>query len=213
MPPFVPLADGAQVEVVFTLDGLVVEDRFWFVSRQPPVTTTQLVALAGGVFTWHSTQVMPLLASELTLGEVKATDWTASGGPTEVFATVGVPGGNTSGCHSANVSYRVRFKGTSNAPRLYNSNFVPGIPLDAVNLNKIEDSFKDALFDAYVNLIDLASGFGPFPAWRWVVTSQIEDKTPRSEQAAFRMDFVQMPSPYISPRRRRISRLRKLLSP
>lgn len=212
MPPFVPLADGAQVEVVFTLDGLVVENRLWFLSRQPPITTAQLSALATGVFTWHTGQVIPLLASELVMVAVRATDWTAPAGTTQQVTAVGINGGNSSGSHSANVSYRVRFKGTSDTPGLYNANFIPGIPKDAVNGNFIDVDFKDSIFDAYVNLIDLAPGFGPFPAWRWVITSQIKDKAYRSEQLWSRTDFIQFPNIYISPRRRRISRLRKMLS-
>lgn len=210
MPPFVPLSDGAQVEIIFLLDGLVVEDRLWFISRQPPIDSTQLLDLATGVLDWHTSQVLPLLASELTLTLVRATEWTAPGGSIANAPGVDTHGGNSSGCHSANVSYRVRFKGTSSTPRLYNSHFIPGIPLDAVNTNLIDATFRDGLFDAYVNLIDLAAGFGPFPAWRWVITSQIEGNAPRSEQLASRTDFIQFPNPYVSPRRRRISRLRRL---
>jgi hypothetical protein len=210
MPPFVPLADGVQVEIRFTFDGLVVEDRLWFITRQPPMTGLQMFDLASGVYTWHSSQVMPLLASQLELIGVRVTDWRSSGGFVVDFGTGTVPGGNSSGSHSANVSYRVRFAGTSNSYPLKNSNFVPGIPRDGVNGNFIDSGFQTALRNAYINLIDLASGFGPFPAWRWVVTSQIKDKAPRSEQAAFRLDFIQVHSPYISPRRRRISRLRRL---
>jgi hypothetical protein len=210
MPPFVPLTNGAQVEIRFTLDGLVVEDRLFFVTRSPPMTGTQLFELAGGVYTWHTSQVMPLLASELTLIGVRSTDWQHSGGFSVDFGTVGVPGGNSSGTHSANVSYRVRFRPSSNGYPLINSNFVPGVPKDAVNTNTIDSGFQTSLRNAYINLIDLAAGFGAFPAWKWVVTSQIHDKVPRSEQLAFRLDFIQTPSIYISPRRRRISRLRRL---
>jgi hypothetical protein len=210
MPPFVPLADGAQVEIRFTLDGLVVEDRLFFITRQPPMTGTQLFDLAGGVYTWHTEQVMPLLASELTLIGVRVTDWQVPAGFSVDFGTVGVSGGNTSGTHSANVSYRIRFRPTSNGYPRINSNFVPGIPKDAVNTNEIAPDFQTALRNAYINLIDLAAGFGPFPAWKWVVTSQIEAGSPRTEQLAFRLDFIQTPSIYISPRRRRISRRRRL---
>jgi hypothetical protein len=210
MPPFVPLADGVQVEIRFTLDGLVVENRLWFVTRQPPLTGLQMFDLASGVYTWHTGQVMPLLASELTLIGVRVTAWQHSGGFVVDFGSVGVPGGNTSGTHSANVSYRLRFRPTSNGYPLINSNFVPGIPKDGVNENTIASSFQTALRNAYINLIDLAAVFGPFPAWRWVVTSQVDAHSPRSEQLAFRLDFIQAPSIYISPRRRRISRLRRL---
>lgn len=213
MPPFVPLADGAQVEIRFLFDGLVVEDRLWFVSRQPPVDDAQLGNLALGVFAWHSSQVMPLLSSDLTLRDVQATGWDSPGGSILVTLNPSVSGGNVSGSQSANVSYRVRFKGTNDTPRLYNANFVPGIPRDGVIQNTMDTSFVNALFEAYASLIDLAAVFGPFPAWRWVITSQIVDKAPRSEQLASRTDFVQTPSRYVSPRRRRIKRLKMMLFP
>jgi len=210
VPPFVPLPDGVQVEVRFTLDGLVVEDRLWFVTRQPPITGLQMFDLASGVYSWHSDQVMPLLATELELIGVRVTDWQHSAGFVVDFGTGTVPGGNGSGSHSANVSYRLRFVPSSNGYPTINSNFVPGIPRDSVDGNLIDTTFRTAIRNAYINLIDLAAGFGPFPAWRWVVTSQVHDLAPRTEQAFFRTDFIQTPSIYISPRRRRISRLRRL---
>lgn len=210
MAQFVPLTDGAQVEIVFALGPLIVENRLFFVSRQPPVTQAQVDALAAGVGTWHAGQVMPHLSDQLQLAAVEAKDWTADPSPFLGVVAPLVNGGNSSGSHSANVSYRVRFKPSSLAPRLYNSNFLCGIPRDAVATNLVDPSWVELIFDAYVNLIDLAAGFGPFPAWRWVATSQIQDLAYRSEQFAARVDFIQFPNPYISPRRRRISRLRRL---
>lgn len=210
MPPFVPLADGAQVEIVLTMGALVVEDRLWFVSRQPPITQVQVDALAAGVGAWHATEVMPLLSSVMQLAAVEAKDWTSDPSPFLGVVTPLVNGGNSSGCHSANVSYRVRFDPTSDLPRLHNANFVPGIPKDKVNTNRIDSSWRTSLRNAYIDLIDLAGGFGPFPAWRWVCTSRIASGVYRSEQLAGRTDFIRTPSDFISPRRRRITRLRKL---
>lgn len=204
MPPFVPLVDGAQVEIRFVLDGRVVENRLWFVSRQPPVDDTQLGNLAVGVFTWHAAQVMPLLSDQLQLRDVQATGWDAPGGSILVTLNPPVNGGNSSGCHSANVAIRVRFKGDSTQTFPSNSNFVPGIPLDGVNLNTYTNTLRNGLFNAYANLVDLAAVFGPFPAWRWVITSRIKDKAYRSTQDFARMDFTQLPSKYVSPRRKRL---------
>lgn len=205
MPPFVPLADGAQVELVFSLGTRVYENILWFVSRDPPITQTQLDDLAFGVSNWHSTQVMPSLAQELTLGVVRASQWDSFPVLAVGFETPGVAGGNTSGSHSANVSVRIRFKGSSAQTFPSNSNFVPGIPLDGVVLNRYTLALREALFDAYVNLIDLASLFGPGPGWRWVITSRILGGTERATRDFARTDFIQFPSPYVSPRRKRVS--------
>jgi hypothetical protein len=211
MPPFVPLTDGAQLELRYSYpDTLVIENRLWFISRQPPVTSAQLLALAGGAAAWVVAQLLPLLSSDITFLSSVATDWSGSAPGAIEQVAINLTGGDFSGIHSANVSYRVRFRGTSAQPRLINSNFVGGIPRGAVVTNTVEGTFKDALFDAYVNVIDLAPLWGPFPAWRWVITSAIDGGSYRTEQLASRTDFIQTPSPFISPRRRRITRLRKL---
>jgi hypothetical protein len=210
MPPFVPLADGAQVEILFTQGLFITEDRLWFVSRQPPITQAQLDNLAAGVASWHASEVMPLLSDNLLLTNIVATDWTNISPPFVANSSPIVSGGNSSGCHSANVSYRVAFHPDSSAPRLVNSNFVPGIPKDKVNTNTIDSSWASDLRDAYIDLIDLAAGFGTFPAWRWVCTSRFHAGAWRSTQLAARTDFIRTPSKYISPRRRRITRLRRL---
>lgn len=204
MPPFVPLADGAQVEVVFTLFGEVVENRLWFVSRQPPITQAQVDALALGVGNWHTAEVMPLLAPELQLAAVEAKDWTSDPSPFLGVVTPLVNGGAASTSYSANVAVRVRFKGDSSQTFPDNANFVPGIPDDAVDGNIVSSTFKNDLRVAYADLIDLAAGFGPFPAWRWVVTSRQLDYAWRTEQAFARTDIIKVPSPYVNPRRRRL---------
>jgi len=204
MPPFVPLADGAQVQIKMRQAGLIVENRLWFVSRQPPIDQAQLDALASGVATWHTTQVLPNLASELEHVSVHADDWTADPPPFSSVVFTTLNGSNGSGCHSANVAVRVLFKGDSSQSFPSNSNFIPGIPKDAVNLNTYTDSFKDAIFEAYASLVDLAPVFGPFPAWTWVITSRQLNNSWRTTQDSARMDFVRFPSPYVSPRRRRL---------
>lgn len=204
MATFVPLTDGAQCEIVFTLDGKVVENRLFFVSRQPPTTEAQLQALSDGVYAWHTTQVLPHLSSDIQLAAVEVKDWTTD--PPFFIAVTGPPanGGSGSPSHSANVAIRVFFKGASNQTWPDNCNFVPGIPKDAVELNTVTDAFADLLFDAYVNLIDLAAGFGPFPAWRWVVTSSILDGVPRAFMPAARADFIRVRKRPVAQRRKRL---------
>jgi len=204
MPPFVPLADGAQVDILYSLGGLVVENRLWFVSRQPPIDQVQLDALTAGVASHFETQLLPFLASELGFIRVDARDWTSDPPPFTSITNVFASGGNSSGCQSANVAVRVVFKGSSAQTFPNNSNFIPGIPKDQVTLNNYSNELKDAIFECYVNLIDAASGFGVFPAWRWVITSRRVDNDWRDEQAFARTDFILFPSPYVAPRRRRL---------
>jgi len=204
MPPFVPLADGAQVEMLYLLDGQVVENRLWFVCRQPPIDQDKLQALSDGCAVLFRDQLLPFLSSDLQMLSTLATDWTDDPAPFVAGTVVFTSGSNSSGSHSANVAIRVRFKGSSLETWRQNSNFIAGIPKDQVTLNTYSEEIKDGIFEAYVALIDAASGFGDFPAWRWVVTSQRINNAPRTEQAFARMDFVQFPSPYTTTRRKRL---------
>lgn len=204
MPPFVPLVDGAHVDVLYSLGGKVVENRLWFIARQPPITQSTLDDLTVGVGELFRDQLMPFLSHDLGLIRVDARDWTADPPPFTSIHLVFQAGGNTSDSHSANVAIRVAFHGASNQTWRNNSNFIPGIPKDQVLLNRYSDDIKDGIFEAYVSLIDQAAFFGPFPAWRWVMTSRQINLDPRSEQAHSRVVDILFPSPIVSPRRRRL---------
>lgn len=204
MTPFVPIADGAQVEIVFTFGGQVVENRLWFVSRQPPVDSTQLAALAQGVFDWHTAQALPFLSSSLQLAVVEAFDWTSSPSPTIVAAGTPTNGGASADAHSANVADRIWFYSAASPDRIRNSNFVPGIPKDVVQLNTVDATFRTAIRNAYINLIDLASVFGPFPAWRWVCASSWSAGSLRTTQRVLRTDFIRYKRPWVAQRRDRL---------
>jgi len=202
--PFVPLVDGVQAEFIFSLAGEVVENRLWFVDRTGPTTQARMNALAIALHSWHQGQVMPFLAVELALQQVVITDWSAF--PPPMFSTVTSTtfGSVAGGVHSANVSVRVAFKGASTQTFRNNSNFVPGIPKASVDGNQYSSTIRTALFNAYVNLIDLVAGVPSVPGWRWVITSRRLANSWRSTQDFSRTDFIRFPSPYISPRRRRL---------
>jgi len=206
MPPFVPLSDGAQLEIFYHLGGKTIENRLWFADRQPPITQAHLDALAAGADAWVTSQLMPWLGSDLEYAGVIAEKWDDHQG--DIFSAIhtSVPGSNTSGTHSANVAIRVSFKGSTSQTFPNNSNFVPGIPLDQVDINRYSSTIRGHLFDAYVNVIDLAPVWGTFPAWRWVITSRQLGGSWRTVQEVSRTDFVKFPSPFVSPRRRRLPR-------
>lgn len=204
--PFVPLANGAQVEFIHTLLGEVVECRLWFVSRFVPIDNILLPALAAGASAWWRTDVLPYLAVELQLTQTVATDWTASPSPLIAIDSTVQDGNISGGVHSANVSIRVRFNGDNSQTFRDNSNFVPGIPLDAVNGNYYTTAIRNRLFDAYVHLIDLAGTWTAGNDWQWVITSRRFNYIYRATQLFARTDIITLPSPVISPRRRRLPR-------
>lgn len=202
--PFVPLANGAQVEIVSIYLGQIVENRLWFVTRFDPVDSTLVQALAVGVSAWYRANVLPSLAQNLALLYVRATDWTASPAPSTYEDTTAGYGGSAEDGHSANVSIRVAFRGDSSQEWPNNSNFVPGIPLSAVDGNYYNNTIKTALRNAYIDLIDLTFHFEATHNWQWRVTSRIVNGEYRTEQASARTDLITLPSPTISPRRKRL---------
>lgn len=204
MTAFLPLTDGAQVQIVFTLGGQVVSNRLWFVARQPPIDDTTLGALAQGVYDWHTSQVLPNLSSALQLAAVEAFEWNASPSPRIAVVNTVANGGASADTHSANIADRVWFYSSFNQGRIRNSHFIPGIPKDVVDTNRVLTPFRTAIFNAYVNLIDLASGFGSFPAWRWVCASSWNAGNLRSSLLARRTDFIVFKRPFVAQRRKRL---------
>jgi hypothetical protein len=202
--PFIPLPNGAQVEFVSVYLGETVENRLWFVSRFIPIDQDLIDALAVGASSWYRTFVMPSLASELQLQVVRARDWTDTPPPFTGVDITSATGGISGGGHSANVSIRVRFNGDDSQTFRDNSNFIPGIPLSAVNGNYYSTTIKDALFDAYVDLLDRAGTWTAGNDWRWVITSRRLNNAYRTEQVFARTDHPLFPSPTVSPRRRRL---------
>lgn len=184
MSVFVPLPDGAQVEVVYVLDGQVMENRLWFWTDTPAIDHAALQGLADGVYAWHTTNILPFLSSAIQLAAVEAKDWSADPPPDVAVAGPPINGGADADCHSANVAAFVKFRWPNQLQMLRrNGNFVPGVPKSAVDLNTPTDAFKHALFEGYAALIDAARTFAPGHFWNWVVTSAISAGAPRSEQA------------------------------
>lgn len=204
MTPFVAFANGAQAHLRFVFGGQALENRFWFLNRQPPTTLLQLQALADGVVAWHTSQLMPYLGNDLELVGALAEAWDSSPPPLQALSTTSVFGGAAVKSCSANVAVKVTLKGSSAQTFPNNRSFVPGIPIDQVTENSYSAEIQDAIFEAYVALIDLASGFGVFPAWRWVIASSIVAGGLRSHLAIARMDFVRFSSRIVNQRRRRI---------
>jgi hypothetical protein len=204
MPPFVPLPDGVQVEIVGLLLGKTVENRFWVKTRFTPLDSSELQPLADAVSGWYIAQLLPHLSDDLQHVRVIASDWTDTPAPAVAFNVTGGFGGVAGGSLSANVSVRVAFKGTNDQDFRNNSHFIPGIPRSAVVGNYYTSAFRSAVFNAYVNLTDLIRNIGTEHNLQWVITSRVEDKAYRTEQAWSRTDFILFPSPVVSPRRRRL---------
>lgn len=204
MTPYVPITNGAQVEIIFSLDGEPVENRLWFVSRQPPIDATQMQNLVDGVATWHVEQILPFLSHELLLGTVIGREWTGGSPGFPFLSIVNLVGGDPDGSSSANVADRIWFKSAYSTRYIRNSHFIPGVPRDKIDLNTVDSSWRSSIRDGYINLIDLAPVFGPFPAWRWMCASSWDAGSLRTTQLVLRTDLISYKRPWVAQRRKRL---------
>jgi len=200
----VPFQDGAQVVFNFSLGGKPLSNRIWLLNRQPPTDITQIIALANAAASFWTSNMLPLQGSDLSFDTVTASSWDNPGLGVSATVAGGGFGGASSQSHSANVAIRVSFEGTNDHAVKMNGHFFAGVPLDAVSVNTIDPAYADALFEAYVAMIDAVFAWGVTPAWRWVVASQSSSGAIRSEMLIRRCDFIHVRVPYVTQRRKRL---------
>lgn len=204
MTPFVPFADGVQARLNFDYYGLPISNRLWFFNRFATPTPTTIDEAATGLADWADVWLVPLLGNDLEFVGTLAADWSANPSPYTSVVSRSSFGGALTESHSANVAYRVLLKGSSAQTFKNNSQFVPGVPLGEVTGNTVSPAFRDAVFDAYVALIDAAGTWSAGNLWRWVVASSWFEGALRSDLAFARTDFIIVSDLYVTQRRRRL---------
>lgn len=197
---FVPLDQGIQVECVYSLDNRILTNRLWFRVVAGDPTTADLTAVGEGVAQWCIENIVPNLSVDCTFLATRAYDATVPYPGPQVLTSIHTPGGVNEGSHSANVAIKMSFKTFTPPAKWLNWNFVGGIPLSAVNLNKVDPSYADALFEAYVVLLDWFSLF----VYRWEATSAVENGVVLSTRNHYRIDNISQRSGYVSQRRTRL---------
>lgn len=206
MTPFVPFADGAQGQLHYLYAGEPVSNRIWLLDRFPPTLTSEYDQAADGLRAWCEEQLLIHLGNDLLFLGASVSDWSASPSPYVAYSPSTAVGGSPDRSHSANVAYRVLFRGDSSQSFKDNAHFLPGIPLGAIAGNTINPSFTAAIFDAYVDLIDRTGTWSAGNKWRWVVASSWLDGSLRPSLDVARTDFIAVSDPYSTQRRRRIPR-------
>ena|SRR5438477_2398199 len=200
MSLFVPLEHGVQVECVFDLAGLPLVNRLWFVVVAGDPTMVDLSNIGGGVAAWCAFNVVPLLSSDVTFLGTRAYDATVAYPGPQLDTSLVAVGGSSDKAHSANVAIKMSFK-TEVPPGLWlNWNFVGGIPISAVVLNKIEPSYASAMKDAYDVLLDVFSLF----VYRWEATRAVVNGVPLATRDHFRIDHIRARTGRVSQRRTRL---------
>jgi hypothetical protein len=200
MALFVPLTNGIQAELVFRLDGKIVTNRLWFVVVLGSPTTADLTAVGAGVGAWARDNLMYCLSQDIRLLEVRTYDATVAYPGPSVITFVGQNGLVMEGSYSSNVAVKIEFQ-TQAPPALWlNWNFVSGIPLSAVTLNRIEPSFSTCVQNSYITLLDVFSLF----VYRWEATRAVVGGIPLAAREHFRIDHPRIRRHFVSQRRTRL---------
>lgn len=171
MAPFVPLANGVQVQLLHTLGGESISNRLWFTYDTPPWGLPEQQGLVDGVALWWQEMILPYLSQDLRTTAVIGEQWTAL--PIILFTVsiVDVVGGVAAESSTANTALVIPFRWGLGTRLKRNKHYVPGVPEQEIALNTPSEAIKDAMFEGYNSLIDRARLFFPVLHWRWRCTS------------------------------------------
>lgn len=173
---FVPVPNAAEVDIIASLFGQIVENTLTFVSTGT-FSPTQLLQLATTVGGWWVANMLPNLSSDYIYLRTEAKDISSVGGATAVNPTgVGTPGassGSAPGGTAAAVSFRTAFGGRSYRGR----NYIAGVPISQLVGNQLFPGFLDAIVAVY-NTLETAL-HADLPAADWCVASRYTAGAPR----------------------------------
>ncbi len=164
---FIPLVNGAQVEVRYIWLGQHVENR-WFILFPSAPSASDIQDAATDFDTWAQDDLMPLMTNQISYIETVCTDWTTDTGFQYTFTpTSPVPGAVDASSVPSQaailISERTGFRGRSQRGRTY----LPGGRTDVLTLGKWTD--------VYVALVDAAMvaipGLGDTTPYALVVAS------------------------------------------
>jgi len=172
-PILVPVC--ALVELIFSLNGSRTENTLWFKRLTTP-DASDLLALAGEVATWWTTNLAPSISNDCALQEVDAT-WKATGTGPQAIYTTGLPDAGNVPTDSSNNgnAFVVKF-GTENIGRSYRGrNYIAGIPAASYTNSVLDTAVGNSIVGAYELLPAAVASAG----WTHVVVSTHTGGDPR----------------------------------
>jgi hypothetical protein len=199
--PYVPAPNVAQVEIVQSLDGQIIENTLYF-QASATLTFELMGELATAIVDWWTTEMAPGLSESLTLTSVVVTDLTTNTSPAILIPVVpAVPGEGTSPALPNNVtlciSFRTQFRGRSARGR----NYISGLQENQVILSHFDAGVADFFTAAYQQL----QGAGDFVAGlQWVVLSRFTNGDERTTALARPITAVTVVDNNVDSQRRRL---------
>lgn len=199
---FVPIHDTVRMDW-FIYDGEVTaENRMHFKKQGGMYTDMEAEELAGEVFSFCETQIMPYLGAEAYLQFVIGIQLeTELGAVYDYHPTVPVGGGMDQAvpaCLAARIDFKTGLEG-----KWYNGrNYLPWIPRSVVVRSHIDPDWVETIRVQYQGMIAYASTRG----WDWVVPSRRFGGAARSEGITTPVTEVVAPDNRIRTWRQRIAR-------
>lgn len=192
----------AKITLIGDLSGELVINDLHFEKQTPPIDGVALAALTNAVGEWWRDTMVPLLDDRYFYLQVKGVDLTTAEG---FQTTVGysVQGGVSGGGAPNNVAFCISFK-SGLAGRAGNGrNFLPGIPLQYLSGNLMNEEPLANLLAVYYPL--LAGGEGVLPAdWKWVNLSRRVAGAPRPVGIGIGVSAVVATDNIVDSQRRRL---------
>jgi len=157
--PFIPAANTARIEMVFSQGGQIVENVYHveFASAPDP---TMLIDMAEVFKNWWNTNVQPYAANTLSLNVIKARDLTTEAG-SAIEYTTGLPISGASAVQplpngsTLAIKWTTGLAGRSFRGRTYHLGLVTS---ELVDPNHISSGFQTTLAGAYQALITAVEG-------------------------------------------------------
>jgi len=172
---FVPADRTAALDVIYELDGQIVENTLYYQKETTP-DATDLAALVEVVTAYIKDVIIPFLDSAISLVRVVGTLIDVIEG-LSYTSTTGLPasGDQTGAVLPNNVAFCISFRTSLSGRSGRGRNYVAGISSDDVVANTFDSAWATNLVAAYAGLQGVAGDDG----WVQVVVSRSHDGAPR----------------------------------
>lgn len=200
MSAFVPLANGARIEIRSLMYDRPLTNGLWFTYDSGPPPSGAPLALTYMVTDWWHDEILPWLSNSLVTDQISATDWTSSGNPAVINPFPPGAGGQSYAALPASVAAVIGFICAYPPGGFMGRNYLAGLSRPFLEGNTISAFWRAGIEDGYAALPDAASSYG----WTWVGVSQYLNGAPRSSALSSRVDFPRFRLPWVGQRRRRL---------
>jgi hypothetical protein len=169
MPPVGGFGSLWNAQFQFSLFGQQVQNGIYFAATATP--SASLETLGDALIEWHTTNILPLLGSNLTLRQVDLRDVSQPDGPVVVRNTgLPVDGGQATESLPSNVAFVLTFRTAQGGRKGRGRNYIPAIPENKSSGAAIDAALASSLQAGYQLLIGegaMATG------WTWSIASRV----------------------------------------